>query len=653
MYRLLIPIYNRKINAKDKLAMEALLKQAKPDMVLLTFSRVLRSEAMLKEHLELFLENKAFLEKAGFQVGAWLAPTIGYGGTGCKGSTDNDADTAYMRMKLFSGRELYSYCPLDDAFTDDFINTLLALCSTGVEMVLFEDDFTISGGKSHELGCCCDLHMARYSQKLERPVTAEDMRPYLYGGAPNEIRNTWQSVVYDTLCEFASKIEKAVHAKYPKVRLGLSANSSSYNFEGVPMPELVKLIAGPHRPFLRMTGAPYWKNALSFATNVEAIRLQRSWCSSEIEAVAEGDTYPRPRCWVPASALEDYDMILRADGRSDGILKYMIDYTSSPDFEPGYVERQTRNRMHYEEIERRFGNKRAVGVRIFENMQLFQNTTVSDKMTLDRYCRNGHLPTMSQELCVDNSIPTTYEDDCCATVVFGENALHLTDEMLSNGLILDARAAILLSQKGIDVGFLSFDAACEPVGEYFRKEEEFVSASVENPGAFFRFEIAPEAEVLSEFLTGTASLATLDGDLEDYDRYPACFAYENAKGQRFLVYSFEAATVRVKKGWHRGVFRSYLRQRQLTERIEWLQKQRLPASCMGNPELYLLCKKDKDSMAVGLWNHFADEIIHPVITLDKEYRNVDFYNCNGTLEKNRVILSDPIAAYGFAFFTVS
>ena len=73
----------------------------------------------------------------------------------------------------------------------------------------------------------------------------------------------------------------------------------------------------------------------------------------------------------------------------------------------------------------------------------------------------------------------------------------------------------------------------------------------------------------------------------------------------------------------------------------------------GNPSLYIMAKKgDLDELAVGLWNFFADEILEPVIELDREYKEIDFYNCFGKLEGNKVRLDAPIAPYGFAFFTV-
>lgn len=55
------------------------------------------------------------------------------------------------------------------------------------------------------------------------------------------------------------------------------------------------------------------------SSNIEAIRVQTMRCRGDIELVSEADTYPRPRCWVPSSHVEMYDMILRADGLTNGI----------------------------------------------------------------------------------------------------------------------------------------------------------------------------------------------------------------------------------------------------------------------------------------------------------------------------------------------
>lgn len=59
----------------------------------------------------------------------------------------NDAYLKYTRIKSSAENEVYAYCPLDRNFTEDFLNTLTKLVQTGVEFIMFEDDYTISGGK--------------------------------------------------------------------------------------------------------------------------------------------------------------------------------------------------------------------------------------------------------------------------------------------------------------------------------------------------------------------------------------------------------------------------------------------------------------------------------------------------------------------------
>ena len=230
MYRVIVPIFNKKFTSEQLLSLVDQLQKASITEILLTFPRVLRSKQSLKEQLSLFSQNKSFLEKQGISVNAWLAPTVGYGGTGRKFDFDHDADEVYTRIKHLNGKLLYSYCPLDDAFTDDYIQTLKAICSTGVNFILFEDDFTISGGKSYDFGCACPKHMALYSQLLGREISEAELKQALYEGGENEIRSAWQAALRKTLADFAAKIEREIHKEYPTVRIGLSANSSSYNF---------------------------------------------------------------------------------------------------------------------------------------------------------------------------------------------------------------------------------------------------------------------------------------------------------------------------------------------------------------------------------------------------------------------------------------
>lgn len=74
-----------------------------------------------------------------------------------------------------------------------------------------------------------------------------------------------------------------------------------------------------------------------------------------------------------------------------------------------------------------------------------------------------------------------------------------------------------------------------------------------------------------------------------------------------------------------------------------------PAYSYGNPHLYMQCKADEKTLAVGLWSFCADPIFQPVVELGENYDKIEFINCDGKLCGNLVSLSE-IAPYGFAAF---
>lgn len=652
MYGVFIPIMNRELTDKKKKLLAEEIKRAKATEAMLVFDRIICNDEMLKEHKERFVELKKYLESEGIEVNCWLAPSIGHGGA--PGSFYGNYDrNSLTKIKFIDGEEVDAFCPLDDNFVNEFTNTIKAIIETGVEKILFEDDYTLSGGKKlASLGCACDRHMEKFCEMVGEDIKREQLADLLLKGKGNRYRDAWLSLQGDTLREFSGKIEAFAHKINPDVRIGLSANSSSYELEGVAFPELCRIIAGKTRPFARLTGAPYWKNAMIQATNIDAIRLQAHWCGNDIEMMSEADGYPRPRHWIPAAFLENYDMILRADGTCENILKYMIDYTSNAKYETGYIDRHVKNEKHYEEIERRFSGKKAVGLNIFENMELFRYRDFDEASLYLRGVRNGYQPTITQWMMADNSIPTCYGEKDCASAVFGENAYMVTDEMLKNGVILDAQAAKILMEKGIDIGAESFEKEGNPTCEYYVKEDDYCASALEREGKFYNFRLKDKAEVLGKFIKAGYGLAVANVDLEKCPSFPSSWYYENELGQKFMVYSFTAQTVWVSNCWVNGLFRNYYRQKQLAEGIERMQGRPLPAMCYKNPELYILCKKDESSMAVGIWNMFPDAVLDPVIHLDGEYKDIDFYNCSGRLEGNKVILDDDIAPYSFAFFTV-
>lgn len=131
----------------------------------------------------------------------------------------------------------------------------------------------------------------------------------------------------------------------------------------------------------------------------------------------------------------------------------------------------------------------------------------------------------------------------------------------------------------------------------------------------------------------------------DDDTCPVTYRYENEKGQRFFVCLFDSSSLHENSGLLFG----FARQKQLRDAVQWLSGEALAVSCMGNPELYVISRKDETGLSVGLFNCFADEIVPAKVELAEAYGNVQWGIRQGILEGNTLSLPN-IPAFGFDFF---
>ena len=173
------------------------------------------------------------------------------------------------------------------------------------------------------------------------------------------------------MVNFLKALRDAVDKVNPDFRIGVSASRLNYDIDGATIQELATVAAGNTKPFVRLTGAPYWareNNTLSAV--IESNRMQFGWfLDSDIEIITEGDPYPRPRIKLPASYLEVYDQILRASGDNDGIYKYVTAYSQGPGYEDGYINFHKKNKDLYKLIDKLFDGKKAVGLRPYVRQQ--------------------------------------------------------------------------------------------------------------------------------------------------------------------------------------------------------------------------------------------------------------------------------------------
>jgi hypothetical protein len=561
-----------------------------------------------------------------------------------------------------------AFCPLDKRFTQDFAWKMSELCQTGVTRSLFEDDFRLSGPPITKIACCCKLHMSAFEEKIGRSVSLDELPELIYRSKDTCYRKAWMELKKETMTSFLKALRDAVDRINPNFRIGISASRLNYDIDGATVQELAYAAAGNTAPFVRLTGAPYWareNNTLSAV--IESNRMQFGWLAdSGIEIISEGDPYPRPRTRIPAAYLEVFDQILRADGGSDGIYKYMTSYREGPGYEDGYFNLHMKNKELYALIDRLFNGKTPIGIRPYIRQQKLINHDFDDLEPFEEsgaFYRLDSVVPPENYIVTDCSLPTSYEGGGYGGIAFGENARYLTDKELAGGIITDLKGAKILSEMGIDCGLLNYTRVNEnPSEEYFLADGMAVLIGQPSPFPlrFYRTELQDGAKITSTFRYGNDVPTFGDykasfSDKDTREDFPACYLYENASGQRFCVYTFVALNVQnrdIYNGFCGDFFISYCRQRQLFEAAEWLSGRKLPAKSLKNPHLYLLCADDGDCRVIGLWNIFEDEILNPEIELEFPAKEISFYLTEGYSDGTTVHLTKPLKPFECAFIEI-
>lgn len=628
MYKIAVPVTNRYPNrSMDAEATLRELQKAGAHRVWLCTARGIESEEILQDQLRLLKEHRLFFEAHGLEVGAWLS-TLGHGGALSHQEGEIPDLDRYQKIVGFDGSTCEDgFCPSDEAFADRVSTWIGRIAKTGIHMIMLDDDYRLSI-RACGSGCCCEKHMDEYRRRVGKPVRREDMRALIFSGGPNAYRDAWMDMCHDALIGLAQRIRARVDEADPTVRVGVCAVMTTWDLDGVNAMELTRALAGGTKPFLRTIDAPYWA-AVNPAQRLSVIfayaRLQRYWCrQSGIELFTEGDAYPRPRYSTPASYLELFDMAMRADGGFDGILKYMMDYTASPRYERGYIDRMVRNKPAYDWIDAHLTGGTAEGADIVSRYDLLRQTEFPAQAPED-ICMTPTVHGLAAQCALPFAFGTR-----SAHIVCGEDARSMALDLADDGLLLDATAARLLNARGVDVGLKDMGDAqpLSGVEHYFADNEDVMAGTAER---FYDVALKDGAEVLST--------------LQDK---PSCYRYENAAGQRFVVLCFDMSTPYPTT----GLIRSYCRQRQVIEGLEWAGRRRLPAVLMGEPDIYITCKRHEDALAIGLWNLSADVISDARIRLDGAYSALELFNAEGRLEGDQIALESDIAPFSFTGFVV-
>ncbi len=578
-----------------------------------------------------------------YDVGIWLC---GLGHGGALPDLIAEATDRFMRIcDLETGVEAGdSFCPLDPEFRSIYTENLVKLAKTHPDLIMIDDDLRMAAHGPVAIGCACPRHMALFNKRardaghIRQDMSREELASVLFKGRPTPLRRVWLELQGDTLRDFARELRAAVDTVDPSIRLGHCACLSTWDLDGVDSIELARIFAGQNKPFLRLIGAPYWNAIKAFrvtglGTVTDVLRMEKAWCDQlapDIELMSEGDTFPRPRYQTPASYLECYHQVLTADGFGD-ILKYMFDAGHEPDYETGYLRLHERKSELREAMGRAFADTEPAGIYVYEPMK---KVAESDLIGLTGYGYFERFVPAAANFGSRLGLPVSFRKTpyTPVTLVFGESARSIAKADLCGHLILDAVAAHILCERGMNVGI----AAVEPM-EHPRTETIYAGADgigrcfpVDTSGRFFRLTPSGHARVLGSYDTGA----------------PAVLACDNGTTTT-VVYAFDMESVSFDSVYLKNDCR----------RMQLLQVTELEIPVlMPEPRLYVLCRRNKHKTVVGIWNFSRDiglpQDIH--VAMPENSRGIVTPIGTGRVHRlgDAIAFEDELPPFCFGGFTV-
>jgi len=192
---------------------------------------------------------------------------------------------------------------------------------------------------------------------------------------------------------------------------------------------------------------------------VEFARMQIGWLDEkDIELMDENDPYPRNSDTVPARDVELYDKAMLTQSRVNR-LKYILHY--GPVREKGdlaYLNAHLNNMPDDGRIAAFFAGKSPVGYRIFAAEKKIRTAVLPEVYMGDKALMSLYTQPYAGVLAAKNGIPTRYAGEG-PTLVFGEDARHLPEELAKGVLLADRSAAAILAGRGIACRQLELDAA--------------------------------------------------------------------------------------------------------------------------------------------------------------------------------------------------
>lgn len=433
------------------------LKACGADNVLIDVLELFQEGEERKNILAEAKKNVEYYTAAGYTPGIWTN-TLGWGSPREKDYFDKFENATLLTS--FNGNTALAVCPLDEEFTSYMEKNMVDLAKTGTRLILLDDDLVLSVRPG--FSCACELHRKEFAKRTGREWTGEEIKE-LFTGEPSEYRTAWMNLTGESLLNFCKRMRAAVDSVDPTIRMGLCASYTHYDMDGFNVRDIVKILAGDgNKPYFRLSGAAYWPviaprfDGMNISGVMEFVRMQTAWLEdTDFELLDENDSFPRTD-EVPAGYIETYDKVTLTQTRVDR-LKYILHYGLDKSGELSFLNSHLKNMSNDVKIAKFFEDKSPIGWRVFCAEHKIREAVLPEKYIGDFELLKIFTLPYSGTLAAVNGAPTKYSGNG-PTIVFGEDARHLPDELSKETILADRTAAKILAERGISCTELDTDS---------------------------------------------------------------------------------------------------------------------------------------------------------------------------------------------------
>jgi hypothetical protein len=496
--------------------------------------------------------------------------------------------------------------------------------------VLFVDDdyrTMMAGGMS----CFCPLHLKRIGELAGRAVTREEVVGAVLGDAwpAPELRRHYYTATTAGFVGLAEEIRRAVDSVSPETRVGLMTANWPTGVQGVDVPQVLKALAGPHRPMVRPQIPGYSEAFIRDAAPafLNPIRM-RAALPDNVEYWPEIENYQyslyakSARCTLAQMAvcvlngfnhlaLNVFDMF----GSPLGDSKLLIELLES---NRGFLDR-----VHTLVPE----GSRPRGINVFEHPKqlLVRRAAGSLGRLLNSDAVSRRLPVLG--LPVTAGTPSPWQ------MLTGDDVLALDDAaldtLLARGALMDTTAAQALALRGRAgrIGVTVGDAI--PLDELGYEQFSDTTMSPLLRGRCFPLRPLVQGGDWRRLAATTA--ARTASEIRNYRRDvvgPALLLTENTKGERFGVLAFSG-------GGDRHLMENLMRPEQLRNTLAWIARRPLPVCAHYDaPYLWPILNHAADGrLVIGLINLATDAYDTLPLIFDRQFvpRRLSVVQPNGRM----------------------